>query len=204
MPIPVNSTLNISFEYYHHGQRLLNTTHWKVIAGGVLSEALEMQALANYVGDAGVPTSFASKILNIIPDTCTLYRVRVQNVAPIRGSYKTKLVNTVGARGSSDTANIDAVITKRTDAAGRSQVGNFFLPGIDPNDMALGLIEPAFITAIETNLAWLKQRLEVAGGGPTLDPVIFHRNAGQSDLITSLVVQEEVRVMVRRTVRRGE
>lgn len=203
MPLPVGSKVQVTFVYSHFLQRLMNTTHWLIETAGTSPQAQATQEIATYFGNVGLDSPMA-KILRIVPNTVTVEAVRAQIISPNRYSYYEVTPFAVGLRGASSTANIDVAITKRTDQSGRREVGSFYLPGIDPEDMAAGLITDAFKTDIITRMGWLKERQTMTVSGATLAPIIYHRLTGTASDITSYHVHDEVRVMTRRTVGRGE
>lgn len=204
MPLPVGSIAQVTYEYRHFGQRLLNTCHWFIeTAGTTPDQGVATQEMANYFGSVGAG-GIANKILALLPSSVTLEYVRAQLINPVRYAYFFKTLFSNGTRGVSPTPNVDFVITKRTAFSGRREVGDWYLPGADPADMLGGAVDPIFQGLIDTNMQWLKTHQTMPVSGAILGPVIFHRGSGTASDITSIIVQGEVRVMTRRTVGRGE
>lgn len=203
MPIPVGSIVQVTFEYEHFSQRLMNVTHWRVEDGGTLSEPSEVQAIADWFGNTALAGRPANLLLGLIPSTCSIMRTRAQVISPARTAFRERAAGDAGLRDASKSANFDAVVTKRTDFSARWAQGNFYLPGIAGTDMDDGELLNTYKDDIETGLSWLKNTATLGVGQPTLIPVIFRRSDNTSTPITSIVVQDQVRVMTRRTVGRG-
>lgn len=205
MPLPLDGIVQVSYRYAMCGQQLLNVLHYKVTDTGSGTVPEQLQNIADYMGATGVPDARAGGIITCIPSNCTLVECRAQLVHPFRTSYQRHEIIEDGLRGLSDTANVDVVITKRTDAAGRDQVSATHLPGIAQADMVEGLLDPDFKATVLDSMEWLAAEQLVAIADVHLQPVIWHQDLGGSNsAITNILVQNEVRVMVRRTVGRGE
>lgn len=203
MPLPVGSTVQVTYEYESFNQILQNTCHWVIqSAGTTADQALATQEIADHFANAAVGGPLG-KLLPLLPGTVQVQYVRAQIIAPSRYAYYFASPFEVGMRGPAATGNLDAVITKRTDMAGRREVGNWFLPVGDPEDMLDGLLTPLFIGQIADKMSWLRTRQTMTVSGAQLDPVIFHKATGTASDIRSLLVHPEVRVLTRRTVGRG-
>jgi hypothetical protein len=202
--IPVGDIVQVRFEYTHFAQKMFNVLNYKCSTGaGAGNIASETQAIADLIAGNGTPGSLVDPLVAILPATVTIDRVIVQDIAPTRWAYRFKTVGRTGARGDAPSANVDAVVTKRTDEAGRSKQGNFFLPGVASEDMIEGFITAGFQAAIITNLAFLKLNITTPSAGVYF-PIIYNQLTTAFTPITSFYVHPEVRVLTRRTVGRGE
>lgn len=201
--IPVGSILQVTYEYDMFNQSLMNTLHYVVdtTGGGVFFD--QLQEVADYFGDVVTAGRPGRAIHNYTSESLTMLRTRAQVIAPIRYSYRSSPVFQAGLRGVTTTCNTDAVLTKRCDLAGRKYRGNFFLPGIAANDTFEGVLTGAYKTLLEVNFQWLDDKPVMPVSGMILEPVIFHRINGAWDPVTDYAVQDQVRVMTRRTVGRG-
>lgn len=201
--IPAGSTVQITFEYSHFLQTLMNVVHYtcetESSTGTIASES---QALADYFGDTGDAFSPASKLKSILPSSVVIRTVRAQVIHPVRYAYRFKDVNDAGVLGPSPTANIDVVITKRTDSSGRGKQSDFYLPGLTPENMVNGVLTDLYTTDVENKTNWLHNIYNSVAGG-SYHPVIFKRSTGTVTPITSRFVHTTVRCMTRRTVGRG-
>lgn len=202
--IPAGSTVQVTFRYQHFGQILMNVLHWTVIDEGTSGTiASQTQEIADWCGDKVNVGHGAYHLLRIIPETCTLLDVTAQVVSPGRFAYRFAVVNATGIRGPSESANFDAVVTKRTDSAGPGKQSNMYIPGLGAADMAAGYLESTFQEAVFDNTEWVGLGLTMPVTGVLLAPVIFRRATGTVTPITSVLTHSQVRVMTRRTVGRG-
>lgn len=202
--IPAGSVVQVTIDYLHFESVLMNVLHYVCVeeATGGATIASETQAIADKIGDDANPASPVSEIIKLIPSSCVLRSVKAQVVSPDRYAYRFKNIYTAGDRGESYTANVDAVVTKRTDSSGYGKQGDMFLPGLDANDAVGALITDAFFTEIETGMQWLKASVVTEADG-LYSPVIFHRGTATVTPITSVLPHNTVRVMTRRTLGRG-
>lgn len=200
--IPENDIVQVRIDYFHFDQTLMNVLNYRCVASATTGTiADETQALADLCAGNGTG-SLADKLVAVLPSTCDITQIRVQDIVPTRWAYRFAIVGRAGARSAAPSANVDAVVTKRTDLSGDGMQGNFFLPGIGAEDMAEGLLTAGFVTLLETNLAILKSALITPNDG-VYEPVIFNRLTTARERVTSVFVHNTVRVLVRRTVGRG-
>jgi len=195
------------------GQRILFTTNYIITAQDAsVPDNILSTALALAVSDFPVTGSdlLESVYLALLPPEYTLAAWRAQKVDPLRQAYREAAVNNAGTHANStETANQAAVITLRTDTAGRSQIASKHIGPI-PQDVAVqdsGLLTVAYKGLMEDFASALLQTIALAPGGTNVElfPCIHHvGGAPASSPLTNYVIGDTVRVMRRRTVRVGE
>lgn len=102
--------------------------------------------------------------------------------------------------------NVAAVITLKTDKAGRDQVANKHLGAVPLGFYVAGILTEDAINVYDNVAASLTNTIPVSNGADEFDliPVIYHRSGlTTSDTITQRQVNNTVRVMRRRTVGLG-
>lgn len=209
MPVNQGDLIQLTFVSRWNAQIIMLTTHYKcrTPASGSQSTAITLQGLIDYVDPAGA-NSLGDVYLKCLPENVILREMWAQKIYPAREVKQSKAVSYTGLwpTAEANTGNIDAVITLRTDKAGRSQVGNKHIGPMPQDAYTSGQISGAMILAMETLGEGLVNALNTPASGQ-YDPVIFHRNgdgaAAKSDLIGSYVIQTTARVMRRRTVGLG-
>jgi hypothetical protein len=206
MPLLAGSIIQATFRYTCAGQRLLNICHF-VNDVDIDGEIPAIQAtMANYIGSSVSAVSPARKIISLLPENITLDFVRVQVIRDNRWAYTQKDVGLDGELTATPVPNICVVLTKRTIDSDPDQVGAFHLPGVPADEMADGFVSLDFRTTVRDEMEFLVSPMTWSPGAPDIFPVILHPPLVVPDYtkVASIIVQPEVRVMVRRTVGRGE
>lgn len=206
MPLPANGVLQFMLTYESAGQTLRNVVHYRVdIVGGAQDQQTIVNNLVNLMGDETTPGSPAAQMVSILPGNVTILHARMQIVAPVRFAYRERIIDVPGALTDTLTPNVDAVLTKQTDYAGRGFQSNFYIPGLPTDVYSGGMLETVFKTTLENAMAWIDDDVTEPISGATIVPVIWHQfTGGATTDITGYRVQPQVRVMTRRTVGRGE
>jgi hypothetical protein len=156
--------------------------------------------------------TFSSYLACVSNDT-QYGELRVQVVAPERRPVVVKpLAQSGGAVGAANTANVSALIVKRTDVVTkrklklkRGGVGNVHIPGVPANAYALGKVLVGYKAVLNTfaDKVILSQAI---GGTGVLFPCLWHRtnaNPNSFDVLVQANAQDTVRVERRRTVGLG-
>lgn len=209
MPINQGDLVQLTFVSRWNAQVIMLTTHYKCRTppSGSQSTGQTLQGLIDYVDPAGA-NSLGDVYLKCLPENLILREIWAQKIYPTREVKQSKAVSYTGLwpTAEASTGNIGAVITLRTDKAGRSQVGNKHIGPLPQDAYTNGQISGAAIIAMEVLGEALVNALNTAGSGQ-YDPAIYHRAgdgaAQKSDLIASFVIQTTARVMRRRTVGLG-
>lgn len=195
------------------GQRVLLTQNYIIVAqdasapDNVVSTSLNLKVSGVAVLGGDV---LESKYLALLPPEYTLDFWQAQKVYPIRQAYRRLARAVAGTHAASTEAtNQAAVITLRTDTAGRSQIANKHIGPI-PQDVAVqdsGLLTAAYKALMTTFANALLEQidLDIDLNTVSLYPCIYHvGEVPTSSPLTNHVIGDTVRVMRRRTVRVGE
>lgn len=147
-----------------------------------------------------------SKYLECMPSSYTLEYWQAQQIRPFRLAYFRETRNVVGENANTEATNQSAVITLKSEFAGRwAQASKHIGPlPQGPDVQADGFITAGYKTALE--IFGGAMLTDVIQDGITFSPVIIHpvgTHGGVTPLI-SQAIQTTIRVMRRRTVQLGE
>lgn len=209
MPIPLNSVVEVAYEYEYSSQRYLNVSHWlktvnQTVGTSITAELLELATSLSAAGGG----SFLTLLRACLSVDVTVARVRCQMVDPTRSLAVYGSINASGTfGGGASQGNLSAVITRRTELGGRDQIGSWHMPAVPDGVSTLGFLNG--IGSYWTALLTFANRLNVAVSGTGLasyDPVLWHNRTvpHTTSLLTSSQVQDTVRTMRRRTVGVGK
>lgn len=207
MGAPIGSIFELSLRSTVCDQRCINVLHYVVATEtsetSIVAESLQLATAADAVGALG-PAFRACLAQN-----CTHDEVVAQCIKDTLGTRYARQVLDVGDPGDAvedaTTANVSAVITKRTSFSGRWAVGGFHMPGIGAGFYTGGLVtDVGFKAALNALASEMLQPITTVLGGEYL-PVIYHPDGlhgGYTPLLET-ELQDELRTMRRRTVGRG-
>lgn len=205
MPLPLGAVIEGVIRGELTGQTILNVFHYRVDNQSTIDNIVDEvdQFLDDWaaIGDG----SFMENFMDCQVSNYTQREISAQAIYPVRYVKRSVTTATVGDRGNAGSANLAAVITKRTNLSGRSKVGAVHIAGLTGADFNGGLIQPGFKADLLTFGANIVAPVTASAGGGIYNPCIYHRNIAnpKTDLITGVVVQDTVRVMRRRTVGLG-
>lgn len=208
MPLAAGSIVLITWQSEYQSQRYLLTHTYRITATNSTQDtAADTFSIALFfsASDAG---SLTSKYRICLATDTVIRTVTAQPIHPQRLVRRSINVNFPGtSSGTASTGNIAAVLTLRTQLAGRSQVSNKHIGPPATVDIGAGLIG-ANLQAAMLNLAMeMDDPQSVPADGVNLielSPVIFHKASGLHDVIVSNVVSTRLGTMRRRTLRVGE
>lgn len=209
MAIDIGDIIEVGWESEFNAQRFLNVMHYrKQVNQTVPTTAIQEEAQIAVELSTGGAGTLVDLYRDCLPSNLTLHRVRVQVIRPLRLVPRYGSIEAAGtAATTAQQGNLSAVITFKSDFAGRNQQGSFHVPAL-PKDMALGgyLADAGFIADFNALGAKLIQSITPAGTGAEYLPVILHPNGHVPDGngITDYICQSTVRVMRRRTVGVGK
>lgn len=194
------------------GQRIMLTTAYEILTVDAGVEPSDVRsAMLVEVCAGGGNDLIESDYLACLPPSYTLNRVTAQPFYPIRLVYEDAVRNVAGTHASdTEASNQSAVITFQTEYAGRDQVSNKHIGPIPQaaTVQANGELVAAYKALLTTLGDSLTSNIVVAGLGLSMFPVVFHKNAeppvSKTDRLIEFYVNDEIRVMRRRTVRVGE
>lgn len=175
------------------------------VSGAAQSSASVFAALdANLSGVAGL----VNLMRLLAPSNYTLRVNRYQVIHPVR-QVAYPIVKNVGGLNTYTTltGNIAFALTKRGDLAGRKYISTTHVIGTTAEDLIDGgKITAAAQTLAENIAAFMDNQVSITVGGVDYEfgPVIFHpTDPSNPTPITSVLVQDTVRVMRRRTLNVG-
>lgn len=190
-------------------QRIILTHHYRLAAinPGVSDEAARDSLLDAVRGGVGGGDVLEGPYLDLLPPEYTLDWWQAQLISPVRRAFNVFLRGNPGAHlDSTETANQSVAITLRTNNAGRDQVGTKKIGPIpqSANAQSNGSVAPAYLTLLTTFKNSLISDVVDLALGATWNPIFYHGpTAGDWNLITTGVAQQQIRTMSRRTVGRG-
>lgn len=204
-PVLAGDVFQVILEFNVVGQRCLNVLHYIVLStpspneyGGFLTA---LRAEFTLAAANGIIDALRQAICTNVPFTsCT-----VQRVYPTRDYYQRQSYNFSGVYDDTcATANISAVITKQSEAAGRGRAGSFHLSGVPAIIVINGRLNDAYQDLLTTIGIKLETVLNVAStASPNLAPGMYHPGLGAGANFKRLIrtqAQATARVMRRRTV----
>lgn len=208
MPLPAGTIVAVNFVGDWLAQRYMLTTTWRIlITTSVQDTSQDAQSIAVHFTDTSLTTNFIQRYRQCLGSDYTIREVNAQAIHPIRHvkasvnlAYSGQFIGTITS------GNLAAIITLRTQLAGRTQVSNKHIGPLAQESLSGGA--PGFgLPAALANFGAKLTQNEVAPAGPnsiTLVPVIFHRDSGQHDVVLNHVVGTRLGTMRRRTLRVGE
>lgn len=187
-----------------NNQAIINTFYYRVTVAPT-TKLPQFDVFEDLLDLFNAPGNLIAKFVEIPPGQYTLDQVWMQVVFP--GRYVAYKFN-AGIQGAGEdvgrTPNLAGVITRRTDKAGRNQVGSLHIPvGQGDNSVDNGLITGTTLSAMNALALVLKNSYTVSGY--TFRPVLtpFNNGDGSAKWIDSAFTQDTARVMRRRTLRLG-
>jgi len=209
MALPDLAIVEITYNYSFANQRYMNVLHYQKFAPQTVVTDIptELDQIKTEAARVGAGT-LSTAIHDCIPPNVDVDFVRVQEIYPSRSAVvDSGSLGAGSAINNAVTGNIAAVITKRTQFAGRDQVGAVHIPCVPPDECADGEIDNggAYYASLQALAGKLIDNLVPVGTGALYRPVLFHRltQPPTSTQVWSTIVQPQVRVMRRRTVGLG-
>lgn len=206
MGLNVGDVISITYESTYAGQQIRYVLHYQVtVAGSSTTPELDLQAAAD---------NFANNTTNALTaalqarhsDAFNFDAVSAQRVSPNRTIRLVKLSSFPGLiNGDPYTPNASIVMTKRTLTPGRRGIGSLHQSGLDAGSIVNGELTGGTVAAYSTLLTELATGRSVGAVTMSLDPGLFNptRPPTYFSRIFDVILQTEVRVMRRRTVRVG-
>lgn len=207
MAITANALVQVSLIGTCFGQRIILTHVYKnQLASPVLNDyTTDLNEILDQVGVGGVD-DLVTPYLALMPQQYTLQRIRAQAIKPVRSvAIERNIVAGSGTHPDAATvANDAAVLTFRTQLAGRNQVSNKHIGPVPDGVSDQGLIIPAYRTLMGTLGTRMLSPVVPVGWASSLLAVVPHIASGTGTEMYSFIAQDTSRVMRRRTVRVGE
>lgn len=208
MPLAVGTIVQITYRSEYQSQRYMLTHHYRISQTTSTQDTdSDTGSIAIFFTNTG-PNEFATKYRECLSTDTTIREVVAQPVFPQRLVQRSVNVAYSGTgQGTASTGNIAAIITLRTQFAGRSQVSNKHIGPLATLDIGAGLTGGALQTALNELGDVMDQGIAIPADGAntiTLIPVIFHKGTGLHDVIVSHLFSTRLGTMRRRTLRVGE
>jgi hypothetical protein len=140
------------------------------------------------------------------PQNWVAEKVRLQVVSPYLSQYAIVNWNMFGTVGSdANASNVTGTLTRRTSLGGRNQIGALHTAPLPDAAMLNGLIAASHIARLENLADKMDNNFTVLAETTQVTPVLWSHTDPFDDtkLITSIIVQPEIRVLRRRTVGLG-
>jgi len=212
MAIATNSILQYSILGEYSGSRILFVRSFRLKEPPLGSPTAQeiQEAFLNTVGP-GDPADLVGPYLDCLTAGYTAIRHRAQIVTPVRYSYSAQDFpgGTIGTRGATGTALLDAVITGRTALSGRDQVSNFKIGPAAASDFTAGEVGVDLKANLELLASNIIGSVTVDGAGDSQwTPGIWHSKVALPvvafDDYIDVIVQDTARAKTGRTLGRGE
>jgi len=208
MALAVGDVIQVSLRGTLYGQRILNVLHYSVAVAGSGTDYDQLSILTSNLVTGGGSVDPLVDFLAAIAPQYQLVEVRAQRVYPLRTIYAYTIDGRFGTYATgTETTNIAASLEKRTLTPGRMGIGRLQLAGIPTAAMDNGELAAAYKATEMSNLAQ-KLLLSITTSSPvvTYTPCLFNPTAPVNKFspLFSIVIQDSLRTMRRRTVRVGE
>jgi hypothetical protein len=208
MPLATGVIVQLSYRVEYQSQRYLFTHHYRVANNNSTQDtAQDTASIAFFFSQTGANDLMTRYRICLATDA-VVREVVAQPIHPQRLVRRSVAVSLAGtSSGTASTGNIAAVLTLRTQLAGRSQVSNKHIGPPATVDIGAGLIGANLQAALINLGNELDDNQTVPADLPNeilLVPVIFHKSSGTHDVLVSSIISTRVGTMRRRTLRVGE
>ena len=204
-PIPNDAIMQATIEGRHEGQQILSVFTYNLVTEATLPDGnAALDAFFERWQGAG---RMLDKWLACVSVNVTQVRTKLQWITPSRYAFKTKVGLNADAGAVSGTAypvNTSIALTKRTDLAGRDNVGTLHMPGVPSSFITNGALTALGLGKYEDLGNQMLQNISTAIPEAIYVPTLFHRsNPAVTIPITSFETSRYARIMRRRTVGLG-
>lgn len=201
----VNDVVGVQIHGELFSQRTISTFMFRVLAPSTTGNYVTaIQNVADQFDNTA--TSPATQWLAAAPQNWTWTFTRAQKISPVRAVYGEAVVGLPGLwPADATTVNLQASITRRSNLGTRRNVGALHTPGLPVDAQVAGELSGAYKTALAALGAKLLVVYMPPGETTELQHILWSpATAGDSTRsITSVIVQDRVGTMHRRTVRLG-
>jgi len=206
MALAADDVLLLTFNGTLFGQRIMTVLRMVVLVPDIGQDTKDqLEKILTFFNDplgAGKPFN---ELLDCQTDEVKYQDARIQRIYPSRTVYYSQVCTGIGtAAGNAASANIAAVVRKRSDKVGRTGIGSVHVAGIAEVSMTNGLLEPGLMT----ELGEFGESLEGTYAMPaSVLQVAFVTSNGLNaweTKVTETTVDDRVKTMRRRTLRIGE
>lgn len=206
MSLSVDDVLILTFSGTLFEQRIMTVLRMVVVAGdpGPTNQD-QLEAILTFFNDPVGGGKPFNELLDCQTNQVMYSEARIQRIYPFRTVYYPQPCTGVGTgAGNAASANIAAVVRKRSNKIGRTGIGSVHVAGIAEVSMTSGLIEPGLVTELSEFGATLKDQYTMPAS--TLAVRFCTANGLNADetIVTATSVDDRVKTMRRRTLRVGE
>lgn len=198
-PLPQNSIVLVTAEYYIDGQQCLNTIHYQFRSPGPHPDyRLAMTELLSGLTAAG---SFVDDLRAFMATDVSFWALHAQPVSPVRLARVSSIIDQPGLRaGTGLPSTIAAVISRKSDQVSRKGRGNVHIGGLVVPDNEDGVLSNAARLLLDTIAPNLIDTRVIPSGGDFV-PVIWSPATPNVVFdVTHTEVMDTIRVVRRRTV----
>lgn len=200
--ISPQSIASVTIVGRHEGQQVMSVFHYRYNGSQQITDGA--QALNSLHVQLAGANGILAPWRMCVSEKVTNLKARYQWVAPDRFAFAEQdmpIGDTGAVAGDAMPVNCSAAITKRTQNAGRTEVGTLHMPGIPALRVVNGVLNQDAIDAYTVLRA--KMILAVSTTIPAAEflPVLFHKTSPTiSPVFINTSLQGFARVMRRRTV----
>ena len=197
--------IQTSFRGLVYGQRMITVLHWRVAPFSTVQELQAFYFDFNISLGSGAGSVY-QKYVDCLASSYEKGVIRIQKIFPTRMIHmdfnQDPGQGTIA--GAALSPGTSGAITKRGEIANRHSIGGVRMPSVPVAWSSSGLLTSPGIGAYASFANTLNDQITTVGA-VTLEPIIFNRTApANSQKTTTLVVQDTIRTMARRVLRRGE
>lgn len=198
--LAVNDRVQVSIWGLCFNQRIILSHWYKVtqVNGDPRTVTQDLLAIIAKLKDGG-PADIVTPYLACLATQYIPQTIRVQKITTPRSAYQSANIAAGTPEGQDATvANDSAVLTLRTDRAGRSQISNKHIGPVPDAASAAGLVTNAWRAKLAVLGVALLSEVTFGETG-SMVPVVPHPN-GSADQLVGQIIGETSRVQRRRTV----
>ncbi len=208
-PLATGDVVQVIIRQSFDSQAILNVLHYRADVPPSLTSNDSDQVLSALDSQLNSANQLTSDMIQLqVADVLWQY-IQYQIVFPFRRPYFRSPSTLIGTNiGDPSPAGVSAVITKRSENAGRGRSGSFHLAGVPTNAYSASVIDSIYLEQM-SDLGDRIAEEQAVLLPPVVDPIVFTPVlwSGPEDLQGALLIgcvsQPEVRYMTRRTVGRG-
>lgn len=196
------SILQAVIEGRHENQQVMSIFTWKVqVDGSLANGATALDAFWARLDGGGRFLDFYTQCLS---QNVLTIRTRLQWIYPTRFAFITRVspdFPTGNVAGAAMPVNTAVAITKRTENAGRTQVGTLHMPGVPATAIVNGAVQAAAIARYETFGNFMLLPIVTTVPAATYTPILYHKTSPSvAQPLANFEVSRFARVQRRRTV----
>lgn len=198
------SVVALTFEGRHESQQVMSVLHYRLSSGGTLPDG--RAALIAFLAQVQADEKLFERWRAGRSVKLTTLRIRAQFIHPDRFAYVEQIptIDVGAVAGDSYPVNTAIAVTRKTDNAGRDQVGTVHLPAIPITSITNGAVTAGGLALSNDFLIESLEKITTVTPAAEWFPILYHRaSPAVNPSLTGGVVQPTARIMRRRTVGLG-